>query len=133
MKARLTLNLGGYMTSKWEVKRTLLVTAIARNVGEFGINWDAVAVEMEETPKACESAFWRLDNSERGQLGDDIRILKGRIKGTSYTKMLPDFPGYTLEDLKERATALAGGVNNSWVEEERVAMFDLEFYNFDAD
>ena len=120
------------MTSKWEVKRTLLVTAIARNVGEFGINWDAVAVEMEETPKACESAFWRLDNTEKGQLGDDIRILKGRIKGTAYTKMLPDFPGYTLEDLKERAVALAGGVNNSWVEEERVAMFDLEFYNFDA-
>ncbi len=119
--------------SKWEEKRTLLVTAIARNVGDYGINWDAVAVEMEETPKACESAFWRLDNTEKGQLGDDIRILKGRIKGTAYTKMLPDFPGYTLEDLKERAMALAGSANNSWVEEERVAMFDLEFYNFDAD
>lgn len=120
------------MSSKWEGRRTELVTAIARNIGEFGVQWQDVAKEMGETAKACESAFWRINSSEDGQLGIDVRILKHRIKGTPYPKMLPDFPGYTIDKLRNRAAALAGTENNAWVNDERVAFFDLEFHGFDA-
>lgn len=120
------------MSKKWKDRRTELVTAIARNVGEFGVQWDKVGEEMGETSKACESAFWRADKEEKGQLKDDIRILKDRIKGKTYAKMLPNYPGYTIDDLKRRAATLAGGENNAWVRDERVAFFDLEFHGFDA-
>ena len=119
--------------SKWLKKRTLLVTAIVRNVGVHGVNWNAVAKEVDETPKACESAFWRAEQEEQGQLGDDIRILKARIAEKSYVRMLPDFPGYTIDSLKARMDILADGENNAWTQDERIAFFDLEFYNFDAD
>ena len=119
--------------NKWKEKRTILVTAAARNVGSLGINWVAVGEELGESAKACESAFWRAEQDENGQLGDDIRILRARIAGDSYVEMLPGFPGYTIDALKSRAEVLAGGGNNEWLRDERVAFFDLEFYNFDAD
>ena len=119
--------------NKWKEKRTLLVTAAARNVGSLGINWVAVGEELGETAKSCESAFWRAEQDENGQLGDDIRILRARIAGNTYIQMLPAFPGYTIDALKARAEVLAGAGNNAWLRDERVAFFDLEFYNFDAD
>lgn len=112
--------------SKWAEKYVALITAVARNVGPFGVAWDKVSDEMEETPKSCESAFWRLDNEKDGQASTDARILKHRIKGTPYAKMLPDFPGLTIEDLKNRAAALAGVGDNRWVEGLRIGFVDIE-------
>lgn len=120
------------MASKWKNRRTELVTAIARNIGEFGVKWDKVAKEMGETKKACESAFWRMNAEDDGQIATDVKLLKARIKGKTYAKMLPEFPGFTIQQLKDRAKKLAGSDNNKWVEDERVAFFDLEFHGFDA-
>lgn len=120
------------MPSKWEEKRTELITAVARNIGPFGISWGDVGKELEESPKACESAFWRLDQSEDGQASADARILKHRIRGTPYAKMLTDFPGMTIEDLKARAKVLAGVGDNRWLDGVRIGFLDIETSNLKA-
>ncbi len=116
------------MTSKWDSKRDLLVHAVARNIGPFGVQWDKVAEEREESPKACESAFWR-----DAQAHTDAKILKFRIKGVPYAKMLPHFPGMTIADLKERARKLAGQENNRWIEDEKIGFFDIEVSRTEAE
>lgn len=118
--------------AKWDKKYTLLVTAVARNVGPFGVKWNGVAEEMGETAKSCESAFWRVDKDNNGQASIDAKILKHRIKGTPYAKMLPDFPGYTVEDLKARVKVLAGTEGNKWVDGVRIGFLDIESSNLKA-
>ncbi len=121
--------------SKWTEKYTELITAVARNIGDMGIDWTLVGYELEETANAAESAFWRLDKAQGGQASIDARILKHRIRNTNYAKMLPDFPGMTIQDLKDRAAFLAGlGQKSRWVEDEayRVGHLDIEVYNLDA-
>jgi uncharacterized protein YprB with RNaseH-like and TPR domain len=111
---------------KWDKKYTLLITAVARNVGPFGVKWDAVGEELGETAKACESAFWRVDKDNNGQASIDAKILKHRIKGTPYAKMLTDFPGLTIEDLKARVKILADTGTNRWVDGVRIGFLDIE-------
>lgn len=118
--------------SKWTKKYTELVTAVARNIGPFGVQWEQVAEELEETPKAAESAWWRVDKENNGQASIDAKILKHRIKGTPYAQMLPHFPGMTIEDLKDRAKALAGQADNKWVDGLRLGFLDIESSNLKA-
>jgi uncharacterized protein YprB with RNaseH-like and TPR domain len=119
--------------SKWDKKYVDLVTAVARNMGDFGVKWDQVAQELGESAKACESAWWRIDKDDHGQASTDARILKHRAKGTPYAKMVMSFPGWTIEDLKDRAKYLAGQSSNNWVDDKVVAFYDLETSDFKAD
>lgn len=115
------------MATKWEKKRTELVTSVARNIGPFGVKWGLVADELQESPKACESAFWRLDNEEAGQLSIDARLLKEKIRGNrTYAQMLADFPGMTIEDLKARMKILSGMGDNRWIDGVRIGFLDIE-------
>jgi len=118
---------------KWTDKYIHLVSAVARNIGDFGVQWDRVAEEVGESSKACESAWWRLDKDNHGQASVDARILKHRIKGSPYARMLPDFPGLTIEELKDRAKYLAGNMGSKWVDDKIVAFYDLETSDFKAD
>lgn len=115
------------MTSKWAKKRTELVTAVARNLGPHGVNWEGVAKEMGETAKSCESAWWRLDKDDNGQATIDARLLKAKIRGNkTYAQLLPSFPGMTVDDLKNRMKVLSGMGDNGWIDGLRIGHLDIE-------
>lgn len=121
------------MPSKWNDRYTELVTAVARNMGPFGIDWGVVGEEMGESGKSCESAFWRLKNKRKGQPAMDARLLQRKMKtNDSYAKIVADFPGYTIADLKSRMAVLAGEADNRWVDGLRIGFFDVEASNLKA-